>query len=117
MAVKLIEKAKAGAVMNDKEIAVMLKVDNPYCVKLYEVYETADQVQLVLELLQGNDLFSRICDRVAPSTGRTLPYSESEAAQITKQIALAVQHLHSKGIIHRDLKPESESVHFAQATD
>ena len=82
---KLIEKAKAGVVMNDKEIAVMLKVDSPYCVKLFEVYETSDQVQLVLELLDGNDLFSRICDRVSPAKGRSLPYSESEAAQIIKQ--------------------------------
>jgi calcium/calmodulin-dependent protein kinase I len=104
-AIKLIDKAKTGAVMNDKEIAVMLKVDHPYCVKLFEVYETAEEVQLVLELLPGHDLFSRILDRL--DAGKQVPYDEHEAKVITKRVALAVQHLHQKGIIHRDLKPEN----------
>jgi len=105
VAVKMIDKHKTGAILNDKEIAVLFKVDHPYCCKLYEVYETADQVQLVLELLRGNDLFSRIIDRL--DSGRKVPYDEGEAAMITKRVALAVQHMHQKGIIHRDLKPEN----------
>jgi hypothetical protein len=86
-AIKLIDKGKAGAVMNDKEIAVMLKVDHQFCVKLFEVYETAEQVQLVLELLPGNDLFSCIVRRLDPKHGRRVPYTEDEAALITKRRA------------------------------
>ena len=41
------------------------------------------QVQLVLELLPGNDLFSRILDRL--ESGRVCPYDEEEARIITKR--------------------------------
>lgn len=105
-AIKLMKKEKPGAIVaNDKEIAVMLRVDHPFLVNLHEVYETEEYVQLVLELLPGNDLFSRILDRL--ESGRVCPYDEEEARIITKRVAIAVQHLHSKGIIHRDLKPEN----------
>ena len=68
--------------MNDREIAVMLKVDTPFCVKLYEVFETEDQVQLILELLKGNDLFSRIVDR---QQTKFLPFTEEETGIIMKR--------------------------------
>jgi len=83
----------------------MFRANNPYCVKLYDVYETAEEVQLVLELLPGFDLFGRIIERL--NDGKSVPYTDREAAIIVKRVALAVQHLHSKGIIHRDLKPEN----------
>ena len=44
-AIKLMKKTKSGAVVaNDKEIAVMLRVDHPFLVNLHEVYETEDYV-------------------------------------------------------------------------
>lgn len=83
----MIEKSLAGDIMNDKEIAVMLKVDSPYCVKLYEVFETETQVQLVLELMPGHELFSRITDRVSfdPAMGFKVPFSEAECGIIVKR--------------------------------
>ena len=74
--------------MNDKEIAVMLKFDSPFCVNLYEVFETETQVQLVLELMPGHDLFSRITARVGydkETKTFQLPFSEAEAAVVVKR--------------------------------
>lgn len=98
-AVKLIDKAASGMQVTDKEIAVMLRIDNPNCVKLIAVYETDTEVQMVLELLEGADLFDRIINKQR--------YEEAEAAMLMKRVILGVKSLHDKNIIHRDLKPEN----------
>jgi len=67
--------------------------------KLYEVFEEEDYFFLVMELVDGKEVFQRIVERGA--------YSERDAANIIVQILKAVEYLHSKGIAHRDLKPEN----------
>lgn len=81
------------------EIIIMRKVEHPNIVKLYEVFETSDKVYLVLELLEGGELFDRIIAR--------RNFSEEEASHIIRDITSAVGYLHSHGIVHRDLKPEN----------
>eukprot|EP00658_Telonema_sp_P-2_P007369 TRINITY_DN12746_c0_g1_i1.p1 TRINITY_DN12746_c0_g1~~TRINITY_DN12746_c0_g1_i1.p1 ORF type:complete len:279 (-),score=96.69 TRINITY_DN12746_c0_g1_i1:300-1136(-) len=100
VAVKLIDKADTGVnVSDDKEINVMLRIDHPYCVKLYAVYDTPTQVQLVMELLEGRDLFDRIINRKK--------YKEEDAKVLMRRVIEGVVHLHQRNIIHRDLKPEN----------
>jgi len=77
----------------------MKKVDHPNILKLYEVYEDDEFFWLVLELVEGLELFDKIVDR-----GN---YSEKDAANIVKQIVEAVKYLHEHEIVHRDLKPEN----------
>ena len=79
---KIIDRKDTGAnvqSVTDKEIEVMLKIDHKDCVKLYEVYQTEEQVdancrraeltlcmvqvQLVMELMDGRDLFDRVITR------------------------------------------------------
>lgn len=86
------------AVVHD-EIVVMRKIDHPNCVKLFDVFEDKKRVYLVLELLQGGELFDSI---VAKGN-----YSEADAAATTKAINDAIMYLHGQGIAHRDLKPEN----------
>ena len=54
---------------------------------------------LVLELVSGGEVFDRICSRG--------PYSERDASLLLRQVAAALQHLHSRGLAHRDVKPEN----------
>lgn len=54
---------------------------------------------LVMELVQGKELFDKIVER-----GQ---YSEKDAAHIVRQILSAVEYLHKNDIAHRDLKPEN----------
>ena len=52
VAVKMIDRKETGAGLvsvTDKEIAVMLRIDHRHCVKLYEIFQTDEQVQLVME--------------------------------------------------------------------
>lgn len=99
VAVKLIDKGDTGMTVTDKEIAVMLRVEDENCVRLYEVYETETEVQMVLELLEGADLFDRIIQKQK--------YPEAEAKVLMARVCKGVKHLHEKNIMHRDLKPEN----------
>jgi serine/threonine protein kinase len=100
-AVKIIEKSmiQDDIKLLRREIEIMKKVSHPNILKLHEIYETDEKVYIVMELVQGSELFDRIVDKGY--------YSEKNAINIVKQILSAVAYLHSKGIAHRDLKPEN----------
>lgn len=100
-AIKRIQKDEEGVDIEllKREIYIMKKVDHPNILKLYEVFEDDDYFFLVLELVEGLELFDKIVDR-----GN---YSEKDAANIVRQILEAVKYLHDEGIVHRDLKPEN----------
>lgn len=81
------------------EIRICMEIDHPNVVKLLEVFENPQYFLLVLELMNGGDLLSRVTER-----GH---FSESEAASALKPILDGVIYCHSRGIIHRDIKPEN----------
>lgn len=77
------------------------QLDHPNIVRLEEVYESNDEIYLVMELCVGGDLFDRLDEQP------DYRYTEGECARMVKQICSSVRYLHSKGIIHRDLKLEN----------
>merc|ERR1711977_545377 len=87
----------------DKELRAMRRAENTHCVKLIEVFEALDEVQVVLEYMQGGDLFSRILEQNRKGVG--MP--EEEVKAMMRQTISGVKALHDKRIIHRDLKPEN----------
>lgn len=78
------------------EVEVSLLLDHPHIVRLEEVFETDDELHLVMELLDGGDL----CDALE----RRGKYPEEAAAQAIRQMLLAVRYLHDRKAVHRDLK-------------
>jgi len=83
----------------DSEVAVFLEMDHPHVARLHDVYETTEQLHLIMECLEGGELFDRVTERKR--------FSELDAAETTRQMLLAVNYLHSCGIVHRDLKLEN----------
>jgi len=72
----------------------------PNIVQLIEVYTpNPRECYLVMELLQGGELFERILQK------RT--FTEKEARNVARGLLKALQFMHSKRIAHRDLKPEN----------
>lgn len=67
--------------------------------RLYEVYESKENIFLVTELCDGRELFDEISTRKK--------FSEKEAAVVTRQILAAMAYCHEHQICHRDLKPEN----------
>ncbi len=83
-----------------REIEVLRKVgSHPNIVTMYDVFITDTEVQLVLELLEGGELFERMVEKG--------PYSELQASHHICKIGEALKFLHDHGIVHRDLKPEN----------
>merc|ERR1719223_1054245 len=65
-AVKAVRKAGLQRYVGDvggfvrREIDILRRLDHPNIVKLYEAFEDADGMYLVLELLDGGDLLERV---------------------------------------------------------
>ncbi|KAF7660657.1 hypothetical protein LDENG_00276920 [Lucifuga dentata] len=74
-------------------------------VRIIDVYENLYQgrkcLLIVMECMDGGELFSRIQDRGDQA------FTEREASDIMKSIGEAIQFLHAVNIAHRDVKPEN----------
>lgn len=81
------------------EIEVFLCMDHPHVARLLKVYETDVQLSLVMECMEGGELFNRIAEAER--------FTEERAADATRQMLLAVNYLHSQGMVHRDVKLEN----------
>ena len=75
----------------------MKMVDHENIVKLYDIYQTANNMYIITEYCEDGDLYHYLEKK------HKLP--ESEAKKYLKQIMKGAKYLHSNGIIHRDLKP------------
>lgn len=99
-AIKIIDKSKVSNVERFKlEVEIMMKLDHPSILRLYDYFEDKKYVYLVLELCTGGELFDRIIANKY--------YNEEEARLLFKQIIKGIYYCHLNGVCHRDLKPEN----------
>ncbi|CAI5957179.1 unnamed protein product [Closterium sp. NIES-64] len=70
-----------------------------HVVELRGLYEDAQAVHLVMDLCKGGDLYDFLIARS--------PVAEPVAAEIARQVLLALAHCHAVGVMHRDIKPEN----------
>ena len=103
-ACKEIQKSKMSDLEGFKhEINILIKLDHPNIIKLYEIYETQEYFYLIMELCSGGELFDRIISNI--ESGK--PFTEEQAAEIFHQMMSAINYCHKNNIVHRDLKPEN----------
>jgi calcium-dependent protein kinase len=81
------------------ELEIMLTVDHPHIIRLFDVYETPTELHFVMECADGGEMFDRLVERER--------FEEGDAAEAARQMFSVVAYLHSQGIVHRDLKPEN----------
>ena len=86
-----------------KEIEILMRLDHPNIIKLYEVFESDNSIYLIMEECFGGELFDKILQRIKKNS----LYNEKEACKIMQQVIGAIEYCHNNGIVHRDLKPEN----------
>ncbi|KAH0905393.1 hypothetical protein HID58_037220 [Brassica napus] len=89
---KMVEQLK-------REISTMKLIKHPNVVEIIEVMASKTKIYIVLELVNGGELFDKIAQQ-----GRL---KEDEARRYVQQLINAVDYCHSRGVYHRDLKPEN----------
>merc|ERR1712226_815245 len=101
---------KRGTKLNLKsELEVMRSLHHKNMVQLLDIFETKEDLFLVMELCEGGDLLRNILDQGA--------FEEFQGRRIFKELLGAVKHLHSQNIVHRDLKPENVLLTSASRAD
>lgn len=82
-----------------QEFDILRKLTHQNIVRAFGMYEEPDKLFMVLEYMEGGELFDRIVERKK--------YTEDIAQEAFRAILKGIEYFHSHGIIHRDLKPEN----------
>ena len=82
------------------ELEIMKISQHPNLIKLYDIFENEEEINIIMEYCEGGDLFGYL-------EKRDFTLKEPQAALLIYKIASAIFYLHSYGIAHRDLKPEN----------
>uniref|UniRef100_A0A7N8X4A4 Serine/threonine-protein kinase n=1 Tax=Mastacembelus armatus TaxID=205130 RepID=A0A7N8X4A4_9TELE len=103
VAIKIIDKIRfppkqASQLRN--EVAILQNLHHPGIVNLERMFETPEQVFVIMEKLHGDML-----EMILSSEKSRLP--ERLTKFLVTQILVALRHLHFKNIVHCDLKPEN----------
>src|SRR5882672_9324009 len=100
VALKLIRDAALASAQDRGRLRIeaeaVARMSHPNIVQIYDVGEFHGLPYLAMELVEGGSLEEHLAGRPLPPT---------EAARITRTLALAVEHAHSRHVVHRDLKP------------
>lgn len=102
-AVKILEKNKIVDLNNTdqikREISTLKLLKHPNVVRLYEVLASKTKIYMVLEYVNGGELFDKIA-----SKGKL---TEAHGRKLFQQLIDGVSCCHNKGVFHRDLKLEN----------
>lgn len=82
-----------------REISITKMMRHPNIVRLHEVLSSQTRIYIILEFINGGELFDKIVHK-----GKL---SEKEARFYFQQLIDAIAYCHGKGVYHRDLKPEN----------
>lgn len=107
-AMKVLEK---HAIIARKQVAhtlseklIMQRIVHPFIVRLHYAFQTADKLFMVMDFVNGGELFFHL-----KNEGK---FAEERVKIYAAEIALALGHLHAMDIVYRDLKPENVLIDY-----
>ena len=102
VAIKVLRSELAMVLGRDRfvrEIEIAAKLQHPHILPLYDSGDAGGLLYYVMPFVEGDSL------RHLLEREHQLPFER--AAQITREVAQALEFAHSRGIVHRDIKPEN----------
>lgn len=81
------------------EKQILQKIQHPFIITLHWAFQTEDKLYLILDFVNGGELFFHL-----KREGR---FSEKRVSIYVAEIVMALAHLHTHDIVYRDLKPEN----------
>jgi len=83
----------------ESEVEIFLSMDHPHIGRLNDVYESNERMDLVMECMEGGELYDRVKELKR--------FPQCETAEVTWQMLLALNYIHEQGIMHGDVKMEN----------
>jgi eukaryotic-like serine/threonine-protein kinase len=90
----------------EHEARTLAALNHPNIATIYGVEDSDSGPALVLELVTGETL----ADRLAKTLRRGVGLPISQALDVARQVADAMESAHERGIVHRDLKPANIAI-------
>ncbi|KAE8586211.1 hypothetical protein XENTR_v10021594 [Xenopus tropicalis] len=95
----IIQKAKtAEHTRTERQVLEHIR-QSPFLVTLHYAFQTDTKLHLILDYINGGELFTHLSQREK--------FTENEVLVYIGEIVLALEHLHKLGIIYRDIKLEN----------
>ncbi|XP_057952736.1 probable serine/threonine protein kinase IRE isoform X2 [Malania oleifera] len=93
----MIRKNAVESILAERNI--LISVRNPFVVRFFYSFTCRENLYLVMEYLNGGDLYSLLRNLGCLGEDMTRVY--------VAELVLALEYLHSLNVIHRDLKPDN----------
>ena len=101
-ALKLLRSDRNRADLSDRflrEIRLLAGLSHPYIARLNTAFQHEDQIAMVMEFIEGEDLYSKLHS--------PWPHRAMEGITYVRQVLSALVYAHARGVIHRDIKPSN----------
>jgi serine/threonine protein kinase len=93
----IVERREIAHTMSERN--VLIRASSPFLVGLKFSFQTPEKLYLVLDYMNGGELFYHLQKETV--------FSELRARFYVCELILALEHLHKYDIVYRDLKPEN----------
>lgn len=103
----VLESHQEKNILNEKNLLFEC-ADCPFILQLLQTYNSPSQIFMLMEFVQGGELWSYIYEKTKVHTRNANGGFEPPVAKFyAANVILAFKHLASRGIAYRDLKPEN----------